>query len=96
MESRSAGALGRVDNPGHGQPTSLRGPELGVCSRPSPPATLPRIPARLRSPGRVSRRRRWLSRGIIPRGGGGARGEEEVAGRGIGGRVGLPWPRLTR
>lgn len=52
MESRSAGAQGRIDNPGHGQPTSPRGPERGVCSRPSPPAALPRFPAGLRRPGR--------------------------------------------
>lgn len=51
MESRSSGAQGRVDNPGHGQPTSLRGPERGVCSRPSPPAALPHFPAGQRSSG---------------------------------------------
>lgn len=60
-----------------------------------------RLHFRISLPGRVaraavSRRRRWLSCRIIPRGGGGARGEEEVAGRGVGGRVGLRWPRLTR
>lgn len=52
MESRSSGAQGRIDNSGHGQLTSPRGPERGVCSRPSPPTALPRFPAGLRSPGR--------------------------------------------
>lgn len=46
-------APGRIDNSGHGQPMSPRGPERGVCSRPSPSASLPRFPAGLRSPSRV-------------------------------------------
>lgn len=52
MESCSAGAQGRIDNPGHGQPTSLRDPERRVCSRPFPPAALPHFPAGQSRPGR--------------------------------------------
>lgn len=55
MESRSARALGGIDNPGQGEaagvPASAR-PRAGVCSHPSRPrirAALPRFPAEPRS-----------------------------------------------
>lgn len=112
MESLSARALGRIDHPGAGGRASSCPREAQSASLQPPfPArgSHTRLHFRVSPAGRGARARGVAAHAVaesqghlppLPRPPGRRRRtrweEEEVSGRGVGGRVGLPWPRLTR